>query len=168
MRLISPLVLLLALAAPTAVLADPVGKFDIRGINPDDGKDYTGTVKVTRTGQTYKVVWSIANGDLIGTGIGIKMIDGKAVLGPASEGDVGISIAYGSGETFGTVIYFEQPDGHWHGTWAYNGWDRISTEDWFPKGRKNVARIEKQDDKQTRAIDTQLSTPMPALAGPKN
>ena len=168
MRLILSATLSLFLAVPPAAFADPVGKFDVRGINPDDDLEYTGTVKITRTGSTYKVLWQIGDGDLMGTGIGIKLVDGKPVLGPASADDVGISIAYGSRVTFGNGVYFEQPDGRWHGTWIYNGWDQISTEDWTPKNPKTIAKNEKKDEKQIKTFDRRLSTPMPALAGPKN
>ena len=165
---------MLVFALPSVALADPTGTFDVRGLNPDNGGEYTGTVQVTRTGDTYKVVWKIANDQLSGIGVGLKMVDGKIVLGPASPDDIGISIAYGSGSSFGTVVYFEQPDGRWHGIWAYDGWDHISTEDWFPKNRKPVAKAEtkvkKQDEKVIKSFESQrvIPLPKPALAGPKS
>jgi hypothetical protein len=164
-----------ALSLPSATLADPAGTFDLRGKNADNKTDYTGKVTVTRTGATYKVVWKIGDNDeLSGTGVGMKMIDGRVVSGPASEDDIGISIAYGSGDTFGTVVYFEQPDGTWHGVWAYDGWDHISTEDWFPKERKTVTKVEnKTNDKVEKDVKSfepnqSKSAPTPALSGPRS
>jgi hypothetical protein len=160
----------LALALPTAGFADPVGTFDVRGVNPDDSQQYTGTVRVTRTGQTYHVVWEIAGQELIGTGIGLKMIDGRIVASGASKDDIGISIAYGSGDSFGTVAYFEQPDGTWHGIWAYDGWKQVSTEDWVPHDRQISGENDVKAEKQIKSLNSQkeLSPPIPAQAGPKS
>jgi hypothetical protein len=170
MRLKSIAIAVLVLAVPAAASADPVGTFDLRGVNPEDNQQYTGTVTVTRTGQTYHVVWDIADQKLVGTGVGLKMVDGRMVMSGASEDDVGISIAYGSDGTFGTVVYFEQPDGSWHGIWAYDGWDHISTEDWFPRNRKVVTRNDVKTGKRIKSFESQgkLSSPMPTQAGPKS
>jgi hypothetical protein len=170
MRLKSIAIAVLALALPAAAAADPVGIFDVKGVNPDESQPYTGTVTVTRTGQTYHVVWNIADQQLAGTGVGLKMVDGKVVMSGASEDDIGISIAYGSGDSFGTVVYFEQPDGTWHGVWAYDGWDHISTEDWFPRNHKVISKNDAKANKQIKTFKSQgeLSSPMPAQAGPKS
>jgi hypothetical protein len=169
MRLKSIAIAVLALMLPATGWADPAGTFDLRGVNPDEDQQYTGTVTVTRTGQTYHVVWEIGGQGIVGTGVGLKLVDGRIVMGGASEDDVGISIAYGSGASFGTVVYFEQPDGTWHGIWAYDGWDHISTEDWFPRKRKVVSKTDAKAEKQIKSLKTQedLSPPMPAQAGPK-
>jgi len=55
----------------TSALADPIGKYSIRGTNPGDGKPYSGEVTVTRTGDTYRVVWLIGSDTYTGTGIGL-------------------------------------------------------------------------------------------------
>jgi hypothetical protein len=170
MRIPSIAAAILALALPAAALADPSGTFDLRGINPDNRQEYTGTVRVTRTGETYRVVWTISNQEINGIGVGLKLIDGKVVMGPASEDDAGISIAYSSGGSYGTVVYFEQPDGRWHGIWAYEGQDRISTEDWFPRNKTVVVNKDEKADKEIKSFKTEgeLSAPMPIQAGPKN
>jgi hypothetical protein len=169
MHLTTIAIALLALALPATASADPVGRYNVSGTNPDHGGDYAGTVKVTRTGQTYRVVWKIEKDEFSGTGLGIKMVDGRIVTGPASENDIGISIAYSSGDSFGAVAYFEQPDGRWHGVWAYDGWDHIATEDWFPENSKFVVN-QKSVTRKIMAVDPSRSssTPMPALAGPKS
>lgn len=172
MRLSSFAIVTLACALPATALADPAGKYEVRGINPDTSEEYRGTVSVVRTDETYKVEWKIAGQDLTGTGVGIRIIDGRPVLGPASADDTGMSVAYGSDGSYGTVVYFEQTDGTWHGIWAYGGWTRISTEEWIPKTPKVVVKrepIEKVgDDVRNMPPLRSLSTPMPALASPKS
>ena len=170
MRLTSAIITLICLITPASALADPTGKFDVRGINADGSGEYTGTVRVTRTGETYKVVWSIGDHELAGIGVGVKLIDGHIVLGPASQDDNGISIAYDSDGTPGTVVYFERPDGTWHGIWAYQGSERIATEDWFPRDRRKVAKLKTEPTTEIRSLEPKqsLSTPMPAMAGPKS
>lgn len=170
MRLPTLAAALLALALPAAAHADPAGLYDLTGANPDNGETYKGTVKVTRTGETYSVVWKIANEKISGIGIGIQLVDGRAVLGPASRDDVGLSVSYQSGGTNGVVVYFEQPDGTWHGTWAYAGWKQISTEDWVPRNRKAIAKAETQTAIRAKSAyhkDT-TSAPEPQQVGPKN
>jgi hypothetical protein len=160
--------------APGLALADPAGTFDVKGVNPDDGSAYTGKVRVTRTGETYKVVWTIGDKPLTGIGVGMKMIGDRIVTGPASPDDIGLSVAYSSDGTVGTVIYFEQPDGTWHGTWAYDEWNHVSTEDWIPKERKTVTKVEdttvKKSDTTIRSLDKKqvISAPKPDQAGPKS
>lgn len=165
----------LLLLAPGLSRADPAGAYDVKGVNADDGSTYTGEVNVTRTGETYKVVWTIGDKPLSGIGVGMRVVDGQIVSGPASPDDIGLSIAYSSDGTVGTVIYFEQPDGTWHGTWAYDGWDHVSTEDWLPRDRKTVTKAEetttvKKNDTAIRAVGEKqvISAPKPVQAGPKS
>jgi hypothetical protein len=54
----------------TSAFADAVGKYSIRGTNPGDGKPYSGEVTVTKTGETFRVVWLIGSDPYTGTGIG--------------------------------------------------------------------------------------------------
>jgi hypothetical protein len=51
-----------------AALSDPVGHYMVRGTNPN-GSSYTGEVLVTRTGQTFRVLWRIGRQSFVGTGI---------------------------------------------------------------------------------------------------
>lgn len=168
MRLPTVAVALLALALPASAIADPAGTYDLTGLNPDSGDTYKGTATVTRTGETYSVVWKIGDDTISGIGIGIRLVDGRAVLGPANDGDVGLSVSYESGDDHGIVTYFEQPDGTWHGTWAYNGWRRISTEDWTPRDHKPVTKVENQTLTTVKSINRQKSAPEPQQVGPKN
>lgn len=119
-------------ALPSVAAADPTGNYTVIGMNPDSGGKYTGTVKVTRVGETYSVVWNIAGNQSIGTGIGAKFTGENTFgVGPAGKDDTAISIGYMSGkESFGIAMYFEQPDGTWKGIWTYKGSKAVSGEIW--------------------------------------
>ena len=168
MRLPTVAAALLAFALPTPALADPAGTYDLTGLDPQSGNTYKGTVTVTRTDDTYSVVWKIGNDTISGIGTGIRLTDGRAVLGPADADDVGLSVSYESGGQHGTATYFEQPDGAWHGIWAFIGWKRISTEDWVPRDRKPAAKVENKSQATVKSIDRQKSAPEPQQVGPKN
>lgn len=124
--------LFLALSA-TIAQADPTGRYNVVGVNPDNGAEYRGTVRVTRTGETYKVVWNIAGTKYVGTGLGALVQNGRYTVGAAHPDDTSISIGYVSGNSFGQAFYFLQDDGSWRGVWTYGGSNRIATENWFPK-----------------------------------
>lgn len=116
--------------APAAALADPTGTFNVTGSNEDATEEYTGTVKVVRTGQTYAVYWTIAGDEFVGTGLGAKFIGDRFEMGPASDNDTAISVGYVSKENFGIAMYFEQPDGSWQGVWTYGGSEKVIAENW--------------------------------------
>jgi hypothetical protein len=119
--------------APALASADPTGTYEVRGINPDNGQEYRGLVKVVRKGETYNVAWNIGGTEFIGTGLGAKFIGDRFQMGPASPDDTAISVGYISGNSFGMAMYFQQPDGHWQGVWTYAGSNRASAENWFAK-----------------------------------
>lgn len=55
---------------PNAVQSANIeGQYRLIGTNPGDGGTYTGTVRVSRTGQTYSVVWTIGSQTFQGIGI---------------------------------------------------------------------------------------------------
>lgn len=123
--------LVLGLAGPA--LADPTGTYQVTGTNPDSGGTYTGTVTVTRTGETYRVVWDIAGTRFTGTGLGAVIRNNKFTIGPADENDIAISVGYVSGKTFGMAMYFLQDDGSWNGVWTYGGSRDVASETWRPQ-----------------------------------
>lgn len=196
MRPMSIAVLLASLLLPATAVADPAGTFHVKGVNPDDGSEYTGSVKVIRKGEVYRVVWKIGNDETVGIGIGIRIVDGQMVAGPASEQDTGIAISYASGKTPGNATYTEFSDGTWRGVWAYKGTKTVSTEEWIPTVRQvaaksfttfkpTVKQIQTTDvtpDTQeatldavkiedVKAADTPtrvMSSPLPASASPKS
>lgn len=122
---------LLALA-PALAWADPTGTFKVQGVNPDNGQQYTGTVKVVREGETYAVAWNIGGQQFAGTGLGAKFNGNRFEMGPASPDDTAISVGYISGNSFGMAMYFLQPDGTWQGVWTYAGSKKASSENWLP------------------------------------
>ena len=97
----------------TAFAADPVGSYDVRGNNPD-GSKYTGTVTVTQTGQTYRVVWRIGNTRYTGTAIGDKNF---------------LAVSYQSGNESGLALYGAD-GGNWKGIWTYSGGTSMGSELW--------------------------------------
>lgn len=123
----------LMLVTPALAWADPTGTFDVKGVNPNNGKEYTGTVTVARNGETYSVVWNVGGAEYVGTGLGAKFIGDRFQMGPASADDTAISVGYVSQSTFGMAMYFQQPDGVWQGVWTYGGSDKASPENWVPK-----------------------------------
>ncbi|MBK8456949.1 MAG: hypothetical protein IPL47_07435 [Phyllobacteriaceae bacterium] len=114
-------------------LADPTGKFDVRGQNPDTGGTYSGTVTVKKTGETYDVKWVIAGDTYRGVGIGALIKDGSFVAGPAHPDDTSLAVGYISGNSFGMAQYFLQPDGSWKGAWTYGGSGKVAIEEWRKK-----------------------------------
>ncbi|WP_244484274.1 MULTISPECIES: hypothetical protein [unclassified Rhizobium] len=136
-------VLTLALSAPafsTPALADPVGTYDLVGINPDNGGEYSGTVTVSRNGETYTVVWTIGGAESTGVGLGSKR--GSSTTGAASTEDDTLAIGYGNGDGFGIATYELQPDGSWKGYWAYSGGEKVSTETWTRPGGAKTRSLE--------------------------
>jgi hypothetical protein len=99
----------------TTARADPVGKYDVEGTNPGNGQAYSGTATVTKTGQTYQVIWLIAGAKYVGTGIGNKDF---------------IAVSYkAGGDNSGLALYGPQGDG-WLGVWTYSGGNQMGTEHW--------------------------------------
>ena len=88
--------------------ADPTGRYEVIGENPDTGGEYQGSVQVTRTGQTYRVVWNIAGTQYVGTGLGAVFENGKFRIGAANPKDEALSVGYVSGRTFGMAFYILQ------------------------------------------------------------
>jgi hypothetical protein len=196
MRPLSIAAIIASLLLPASAVAGPEGTFHVKGVNPDDGSDYTGTVKVARKGDVYRVVWNIGSDQTVGIGLGIRIVDGQMVAGPASDKDTGISIAYASGKTPGNATYTEFSDGTWRGVWAFKGYKTISTEEWIPTVRQiatksvdvvksrtkpwKAADVASEVDK-TRTGDVKsedtavsetpirvISSPLPSSVGPKS
>lgn len=140
---------LLAIVMPSPVLADPVGTYDVIGINPDTGGEYTGTVTVRRTGGTYSVVWLIAGSESSGVGLGGKRGSGASTRPAAGDDDM-ISIGYGNTDGFGIAQYDLQSDGSWRGNWAYGGGEKVSTETWTRHGAARA--VQRPQTPATNAI----------------
>ena len=102
------------LFAATSAFADPAGEYRVEGTNPGSGNAYRGTVSVTKTGETYRVVWEIQGQRYVGTGIGNKDF---------------LAVSYRSGNETGLALYGEEAGG-WVGIWAYQGGRNVGGERW--------------------------------------
>ena len=98
-----------------AALSDPVGHYMVRGTNPN-GSSYTGEVLVTRTGQTFRVVWRIGRQSLSGRG-----------LRPTKP-----SRSYQAGGRAGIALYGRKFSGRWEGVWTVAGSRETGTDVWIP------------------------------------
>ena len=98
-------------------IADPVGRYSVRGTNPN-GSAYSGSVQVTKTGDTYRVVWDIGGQTYSGTGIG---------------NDDFIAVSYRAGNQTGIALYGRKSSGVWEGVWAYAGGREVGTDRWSPR-----------------------------------
>jgi len=96
-----------------AFAADPVGSYEVQGNNPD-GSKYSGTVTVTQTGQTYRVVWKIGSTRYTGTAIGDKNF---------------LAVSYQSANQTGLALYGADGD-NWKGIWTYSGGTSMGAELW--------------------------------------
>lgn len=114
MRFLLAVAVALLCNVAVAVAAEPVGNYTIAGSNPGDHGKYAGTVSVTKTGDTYHVVWVVGGTRYIGTGIGDKNF---------------LAVSYKSGDDSGLALYGAD-GGNWSGIWAYSGAQQLGTEVW--------------------------------------
>ncbi len=113
-----------ALAAPA--LADPVGTYLVGGSNPGAPEaTYEGTVEVVRAGPLYEVTWTIDETVYHGTAMGGRVIGERFVIGPASEADTVLAIAWEDG----TVVMYAVPGG-FAGEWIIPGSTAMGQETW--------------------------------------
>ena len=114
MRILISTVVALLIGASAALAADPVGTYAIKGTTPGNNGAYSGTVTVTRTGETYSVVWVVGGTKYIGTGIGDKNF---------------IAVSYKSADGTGLALYGAD-GGNWAGVWTYAGGRQVGSEVW--------------------------------------
>lgn len=113
-----------------AAVAQPIGVYDVVGVNPGDSTPYDGTVAVEINGATYTVIWQIDGEEYIGTAIGAANLKGSIIFGEAVENDAALAVSYGSGDNFGLALFVEQGNGQWSGIWTYGGSNAIGSETW--------------------------------------
>jgi hypothetical protein len=75
-------------------------------------------VSVTKTGDTYKVVWKIGDDTYVGTAIGNDKV---------------LAVSYKSGANTGLALYGELGDDSWDGVWTYASGTTIGAEVWTRK-----------------------------------
>jgi hypothetical protein len=111
-------VIALLASVTLAFAGDPVGSYGVAGANPGNpDSQYSGTVSVQKTGDTYLVIWSIGSQTFTGTGI---------------AKDNGFSVTYRSGGLTGLAVYSATGD-NWDGTWTFTDSHRVGTEAWTRK-----------------------------------
>ena len=108
------LVAALLFGSVSAARADPVGRYAIEGSNPGGGGAYRGSVEVTRTGETFRVVW---------------VIDGTRYVGTAIGDNKFLTVTYRSGNETGLALYGAN-GANWDGIWAYAGGTATGRERW--------------------------------------
>jgi hypothetical protein len=93
---------------------EPVGTYDVSGSNPGGGSSYTGTAKVEKTGDTYRVTWEVAGTRFVGTGLGDSRF---------------LGVSYHTGNNTGLALY--APAGSdWEGVWTYADGTQLGKEKW--------------------------------------
>jgi hypothetical protein len=113
MRLLVVAVTLLWTVA-AAYAADPTGSYEVQGKNPD-GSTYEGTATVTKTGDTFKVIWEVGSEKYTGTAIGNKDF---------------LAISYTSGNNQTGLALYGADGGNWKGVWTYAGGTTMGAELW--------------------------------------
>lgn len=108
------LAVLAALAINPAHAADPVGTYAVEGVSPGSNATYTGTATVTRTGDTFRVVWTIDGTRYTGTAIGNEQYLAVTYV---SGRDTGVSILGASGA-------------NWAGEWTTANGTQRGAERW--------------------------------------
>jgi hypothetical protein len=114
LRTLAALVAALVLSSTLAFAGDPVGRYSVVGTNPGNKARYSGTVRVERTGETFRVTWDIGSQTFVGTGIGSEK---------------GLAVTYRSGSQTGLAIYGANGN-NWEGVWTYTGGQDIGGEAW--------------------------------------
>jgi hypothetical protein len=99
----------------------------------EKGVAYRGTVAIARTGETYRLSWSLGRDHYTGIGIGATLGKDGVLPAPASPAVTVLTIAYGAGPSFGVAQFIQQKDGSWLGAWAPNGSTVVSEERWTPQ-----------------------------------
>lgn len=101
-----------------AFAQDIAGRYSLEGANPGGAGRYTGAVEVTKSGDTFQVVWQIGGQTQQGTGV--------------LFGEV-FSVSYQQqGSTPGIAVYEVGGDGTLSGTWAPIGSSALGIEVWTP------------------------------------
>ncbi len=118
------------LAAAGPALADPVGKYSVKGVAPGTGEPYEGVVEVTVSGERYHVEWSLGDLKRTGFALGGAVSEGAFVIGPAHPDDLMLAIGFSDKSGFGTVTMFLQPDGHYEGFMVHSEDEIAGQEVW--------------------------------------
>lgn len=102
-----------------SALAGIDGEYRVTGNNPGEAGTYDGTAKIEKTGDTYRVTWSVG-----------KPYSGTGIL----TGDR-FSVAFldEQDRLFGIIVFTVSPDGTLKGKWCVHGQQALGTETLSPK-----------------------------------
>lgn len=112
-----------AMVLAAAFLALPAGAqelggvYTLEGAGPEGKGAYSGAVEVVPTGDTARVVWTIAGETHFGTGILYNRM---------------FAVNFIAGDWGGIALYELLSDGSLQGLWTEDGGDWIGTEVWRP------------------------------------
>lgn len=122
------LLLSLTLAPATCWAGDVTGLYDCVGDNVGGGQ-YQGTVLISKSGDAYKLEWTIAGQ----THQGIALLTGDVL----SSSWISKQVAPGGGVvvTGGVVVYKVEKNGRLSGKWVGHGGGKILTEVLTPQRR---------------------------------
>lgn len=99
------------LLTTSTAFADPSGSYAVDGKSPD-GSTYKGSLVITKTGETYKVAWTVGGDRYVGTGVG---------------DDNFLAVTYKAGTDAGLAVYGREADG-WKGVWTMIGGTKLGAE----------------------------------------
>ena len=103
----------LLISSATAQALDPEGRYMVRGTYPGGG-NYSGTAVVERTGNSYRVTWTIGGQTFVGTGV-------------ATDGTENAFAAYRPGNQPAILVYQPRTT-HWQAVWTYNDSREVGVE----------------------------------------
>lgn len=105
----------LACAGGVTPAAAQVGTYDVEG-QTLGGEAYAGTVRVTKTGDTFRVEWRVGSDSYVGTAIGDANV---------------LAVAF-AGTRPGVALYSRGASA-WEGAWTFSNDRRVSSERWLPR-----------------------------------
>lgn len=110
--------------------ADPTGTYRARIGQPDGAPPLEGRVTVTRSDESYRVIWTIDGSTITGVGLGAAFNRGDLVVGPAHPDDLMLVIGYRDGQTYGSSTMILQVDGSYQGFRISNDSGKAFPEHW--------------------------------------
>jgi hypothetical protein len=110
----------LAAVLPGLAWASGPGTYRIKGFDPRNRSEYSGTAQLTRTSDnTWRIVWRIGGQAWNGHGIG----DGKV-----------IAVNYSGQGVTGVFLMIAREGGGYEAIWGYTGERTVGTEEWSRSG----------------------------------
>jgi hypothetical protein len=106
------------LAAGSAARAEGPGRYKVEGNNGKPGTDYTGTATITRTGETWRISWTVGDDKYDGFAVG----DGRV-----------LSATFASSGSTGAALLVSDDKGGYISVWAFKGDTTTGVEKFTPR-----------------------------------